>query len=126
MEEQLLKCEMSKATNHIIVPIKAPKSFKQMRLPGSYIANLYNQFAIKLGSGRHVHVEVDPSHNSKVRIGYIELDVPPEKGKKYMIEIKLDDGNLYLECRAESHQAQGKGYSLLLISNQPPRTWLSK
>ena len=117
---------MSKGSNHIINPIKPPKAFKSLRLPPSYLAALYNQFAVKLGTGKHIFVKVDPMGNSRVHVGYIELDAPPDKGKKYMIEIKMDDGNLYLECRTESHQAQGRGYSLVLTSNQPPRTWLSK
>lgn len=117
---------MSKGSNHIINPIKAPKHIKQMRLPPSYKANLYNQFAMKVGTGQHIYVKVDPLGHSRVHVGYIELEHAPDKGKKYIIEIKLDDGNIYLECRSESHQQQGRGYSIVLTSKQPPRTWLSK
>lgn len=116
---------MSRSSNHIINPLK-PNHWKDMQLPGSYVANLYNQFAVKLGTGRHVYIRVDPLGHSQTVIGYIELDSPPEKGKTYTVEVKLDGGNIYLECTAEGHKARGKGFAILLNSKQPPKTWLSK
>ena len=96
-----------------------------MKLPPHYKANLYNSFAMKLGTGQHVHVRVDPVGHSTVSIGYIELDGPPTVGKKYTIEIELDDGNLYMECRAKDAKENGKGYTITMTSKQPPRSWLN-
>lgn len=118
---------MSKATNHIIIPAGKPKHWKRLRLPPSYIANIYNQFLVWKGFGSYLEVWVDPQGNSEVSIKYADMQgETPETGRKYLIEFNMDDGRVYLECKVEKVKAIEKAYSLFMTSNQPPTSWVNK